>query len=1062
MRYSPFNGARRFHCWVVLVAALIAQPALAVFNCEILPISPPMFPAPTSTSGPVDIAVSGIGCSGDITVTITELSNPNASSISPMSVTVTTPGPITFTVNTGATPGTYSFRADCVAGCFGSPSNTQIFYDVDVFVPVIRSLTAVGTRTFSAEEGSTAVLQMLADDNGAPAPGTTVLWNASGPVTLSASSSNTDAAGIASVVATFGPGTGPASIFASRLDASEAVDSFDVTVVTAVSRTLTSISGDGQTGPTNVALPSPLVIEARDNGAPISGIGITWSIVSGSATLNAPGNTTDASGRAQTGITFGPTPGPVVVRAVRQDLPGAPVDFNLTSTLVRTLSAVSGNGQTGPTNAPLPSPLVIEARDNGAPISGIGITWSIVSGSATLNAPGNTTDASGRAQTGITFGPTPGPVVVRAVRQDLPGAPVDFNLTSTLVRTLSAVSGNGQTGPTNAPLPSPLVIEARDNGAPISGIGITWSIVSGSATLNAPGNTTDASGRAQTGITFGNTPGPVVIRATRNDDNAVFADFLATSTFVRTLAVISGQGQQGLAGLPLPNPIIIEVRGNGLPEPNVDVEISLAGGATISDSSPPVSQVIRKTGADGRVTVGVTLGPTAGGVAIQASVPSSPGLSTSVAATSTTLASLLVLPELRELGGAVQVACRTIAAIPPAQRTASQNDLLASCQSFAGVSPDQLSNALDELLPDTALAMVSVALQAGQAQFDNLRARITTLRSRTQGRGSNNLAIAAPMGAVPLTGVFDALLGVNQADEVGADFDRWGWFLSGTLGRGEAEPGRRSPAYDFDINGLTAGLDYRISDQLVAGASLGYTRQDTELDGNEGSVDASGYSLSAYATYFRDQSWYTDAVMTWGQNDYTSQRRIRYSLSGPGGVTSVDQLARAQLDGDMLSLASTVGHDYQRGSWTLGSYGRLLYSKIDMGSGREVIGTGTGSGLALEIFPGTHTSFASVAGAKFSSAISRDWGILMPQFQIEWEREYRDDPQRVAARFLADPNGSRFTIDGDPIDNSFFRIGAGLSFLVAGGRSGFFLLERVVGKSGFTQTNLALGFRGEF
>ena len=127
-----------------------------------------------------------------------------------------------------------------------------------------------------------------------------------------------------------------------------------------------------------------------------------------------------------------------------------------------------------------------------------------------------------------------------------------------------------------------------------------------------------------------------------------------------------------------------------------------------------------------------------------------------------------------------------------------------------------------------------------------------------------------------------------------------------------------------------------------------------------------------------------------------------------------------------------------------------------------MIGGGLGSGLALEIFPGTHTSFASVAGAKFSKAISRDWGILMPHFQVEWEHEYRDDPQRVGARFLADPNATRFTIEGDPIDSSFFRIGGGLSVLFAGGRSGFLYVERVVGKDGFDQTNVALGIRGEF
>lgn len=410
----------------------------------------------------------------------------------------------------------------------------------------------------------------------------------------------------------------------------------------------------------------------------------------------------------------------------------------------------------------------------------------------------------------------------------------------------------------------------------------------------------------------------------------------------------------------------------------------------------------------------------------------------------------------------IQQACGAIARIAPAQRTAEQVDLLARCQSFAGADPGQIADALQELLPDTSLAMVTVALQAGQAQLDNLKARIAALRSGTQGSKFGGLAIASPTGAIPVKGLAEAFLGASEPAEVGAEFDRWGYFVSGTLGRGEAEAGRLSPAYDFDINGLTAGLDYRFSDRLVAGASVGYTKQDTELSGGEGNVDATGYSLSAYATFYRDQSWYSDAVLTWGRNDYDTLRRIRYTLTGPGGTSTIDQSARGRLDGDLLSIAGTVGRDYQWRGWNIGPYGRVLYSRIDFDAGREVIGGGAGSGLALEIFPGVHTSFASVAGAKFSKAISRDWGILMPHLQVEWEHEYRDDPQRVGARFLADPNATRFTIEGEPIDSSFFRIGGGLSVLFAGGRSGFLYLERVVGKDGFDQTNVALGIRGEF
>jgi len=1043
-------------------AVLLAQPALATINCEITPDGVTTLIANTGDNLSVGYTVGGGGCGTAITTTTSIVTDITGGNVSPPSET-NLPGSRNSFINVGPAAGTMVVRIECTAGCFGSPANLIIDYTVTATVPVIRNLSPVGPVSFTAEEGSSRTIQVAADDSGVPA-GTTILWFTTGPVTLSSTSTNTDGAGIGTVVATFGPGTGTATISASRVDRSDFFVDYTVTVQPPVVRTLASVGGGGQVGPTRQALTTPLTVEARDSGTPTPGVGINWSIVSGDATLVSPTNTTDTAGRAQTGVLFGPTAGPVVVRASRTDEPTASVDFTVTSTLSRSAVRVSGDGQSAPVRSAVPQPLVFEARDNNLPYAGIGVAWSVVSGDATLVSPTTTTDAAGRVQTGVLFGATPGTVIVRAQRTDDASIRLDYTLTSTLVRTIVPVSGNNQNAPTRTALPSPLVVETRDNGAPATGIGLVWSVVSGDATLVGPQSTTDGAGRAQTGLQFGATPGTVVVRAARTDDARVTVDFTLTSTFVRTLALVSGGNQQGLPGLPLPNPIVIEVRGNGQPEQGVVVDIRVDGDATVAGDGGASAKITKVTGTDGRVSAVVTLGPNSNGVvSIQASVPSTPGLSTTVAATANNLENLpgLTGPE-RELGGVIQDACAAIARIPVAQRTAEQSDLLARCQSFAGANPGQIADALDQLLPDTTLAMVNVALQAGQAQLDNLKARIAALRSGTQGSAFGGLALASPAGAIPVTSFVGKALNADETTEAGAGFDRWGYFVSGTIGRGESEAGRRTPAYDFDINGLTAGVDYRFNDGFVAGASLGYTKQDTELASGEGNVDADGYSLSAYATFYRDESWYTDAVLTWGRNDYETLRRIRYTLTGPGGTSTIDQTARGRLDGDLLSVASTVGRDYQAGTWNIGPYGRLLYSRIDFDAGREVIGSGAGSGLALEIFPGTHTSLASVIGTKFSTALSRDWGILMPHLQVEWEHEYRDDPQRVGARFLADPSATRFSIEGEPIDSSFFRIGGGLSVLFAGGRSGFVYVERVIGKSGFTQTNLALGIRGEF
>jgi outer membrane autotransporter protein len=228
-------------------------------------------------------------------------------------------------------------------------------------------------------------------------------------------------------------------------------------------------------------------------------------------------------------------------------------------------------------------------------------------------------------------------------------------------------------------------------------------------------------------------------------------------------------------------------------------------------------------------------------------------------------------------------------------------------------------------------------------------------------------------------------------------------------------------------------------------------------------MDMSGWSVSGYATWYRDNSWYTDAVLTWGRNTFDLLRRITYTLPTPGGgTTTVDQTARSDSDGDMLEAAFTFGRDFQAGGWSIGPYGRLLYTKLDFDRIVDDMDAGPGMGLGLEVDARTITSVASEVGAKFTYAHSTDWGVVTPHFQLEWEHEFKDDPKALTARFLADPAGQPFTLSGEDVDTDYFKLSVGLSLILTRGRSGFVIYERTVGRDGFDQDNLGLGLRIEF
>lgn len=567
---------------------------------------------------------------------------------------------------------------------------------------------------------------------------------------------------------------------------------------------------------------------------------------------------------------------------------------------------------------------------------------------------------------------------------------------------LAIGSGDGQSAPVNTPFPLPLtvvaggsppiiIIDGRAGGrgqlsaTAAPGVTISWAVISGSATLSTPTSVTNSDGVASNNAFAGPVPGPVVIRATRNDP--VPALVPASVDFNLTVTAVPDELLGDLPGLTENQKAL------------ADALDELCSGS-----------------------------------------PSSGGGSTERA------------------GG------------PSAASTPSEDDLQARCQELIdaiATDPSGVIDALDELFADIALIQSESSLLAAQSQFDNIKARIAALRSGTGRTSFGGLALNTSSGRLPIGTMFQSLMQdeapAGTAKEVGSDFSRWGFFAAGTIGRGDAEAGSLSPAYDFDIGGLTVGADYRKSDKLIFGGTLGYTKQDNDLRGSDGSLGTRGWSVSAYGTYYQQNSWYMDGVFSYGRNSYDIERRVRYTITGPSGTTTIDQTGHANGDGDSMTFALSVGRDFNKGGWGFGPYLRAMYTEMSFDPLVEEFDQSIpGVGLALELDTRNVTSISSTLGGKLTYAHSTSWGVLIPHVQLEWQHEFESDPSEVEARFLFDPLGTPFTIHGDPIDTDFFRFGVGMSFVMTKGRSGFFYYERLISRERFSQNSLALGIRLEF
>lgn len=969
-------------------------------------------------------------------------------------------------------PGVYQVtaRADCGSNVDSfvlrsdGPSRPQEVAPACPVDPITFTITVIertlaGGGSFQGDPGSAFELTVRADDDGSPKAGVAINWQVSGNGSLASASSTTAGNGEATNTLTLGDTVGTGTVTASRSDEPSASVSFSYTVV---APTLSKIDGDGQTGETGASAPLPLIVELRSGispNAPVSGDAISWVVLSGPAQLAASSSTTDAQGRASMAVDFGNTPGTSQIKAT--DSRGlASVTFMLTTTSLPTLHIDSGNHQSGLPGTSADLPLVVRMLDHaGQPSPGETVSWSVVSGSATLASATTTTDSNGLAAQQLTFGLELGPVTVRASARG--NQSVDFQL-EVKGGTLAPASGNGQSGAVGQPLADPLMIRvalpttpaAWRGGKPegLAGVPVHWVVTAGGGSVSASHTLTDANGESSVIFTLGPDPGTHTVTATTPGGSTVFTAtaFIPTGVMVK----VSGDGQSLPTNTPS-EPLVVELRReNGQPIPDIEIvwtaeNASLDHERTVTDANGR-AQVIASVLEPGSASVSASsTNPNAGPVtfSLNGAVANLPQLT----------------PIQQQVAEAIDLFCPTLAAI--ANPTPEQRDLLQRCREIVdatGIDPDATILALDQWFAEMAQAQSDASLTALQSQLQNLKARLAALRGGMTGNGFAGLTLVGPGGSVPLVGLFKAMAG-EAGNDLDAGFSRWGWFVTGSIGRGEFDPTSTAPAYDYDIDGLTSGIDYRLNDRLIIGGSLGYTRQDTDARDGSGSLQTKGWSLSAYGSWYNEHDWYVDGVLTWGRNRYRSLRAIEYTLPLPGGGSvTIDQLARASSSGDLLQSAFTLGRDFQKGAWNLGTYGRLMYSRVEFDESAETLLPGPGSGLGLTLKSRDSVSLATVLGGKASYARSTSWGVLMPYLEVEWERETKDDPNVIEAYFTHDPLKTPIIIGGNPMDRSFFRLGFGLSMLFTSGRSGFVYYERLAGRSGQSQENLSLGFRMEF
>ena len=219
------------------------------------------------------------------------------------------------------------------------------------------------------------------------------------------------------------------------------------------------------------------------------------------------------------------------------------------------LDVYDGNNQDGSLNSRLAEPFVVEVVDaNDNPVEDVRVRFRTTIGTGRFSPRTSRTDEDGFAETIFT------PTSAGRIRISASVAGVDDRAAFTVqagdpADALVKVSGDNQSGTPGNALAAPFVVEVQDeDGEPIAGHSVTFSVTAGGGSLSETSATADEDGLAETTLTLGSQVGINSVQASVSGvDPVIFSTSIDAKILVAAanrpvMYWIAGGGLYSLSG----------------------------------------------------------------------------------------------------------------------------------------------------------------------------------------------------------------------------------------------------------------------------------------------------------------------------------------------------------------------------------------------------------------------------------------------------------------------------------------------------------------------------------
>jgi uncharacterized protein YhjY with autotransporter beta-barrel domain len=313
--------------------------------------------------------------------------------------------------------------------------------------------------------------------------------------------------------------------------------------------------------------------------------------------------------------------------------------------------------------------------------------------------------------------------------------------------------------------------------------------------------------------------------------------------------------------------------------------------------------------------------------------------------------------------------------------------------------------------------------------------------------------------ASPMSGAGD---GGSAAFNLGNQ-QRWrglGFFASGLVEALNRDVTTFQDGYKSTILGITAGVDYRFTRQLVAGTAISYSNTHGDFT-NGGDFNTNTLGLTLFGTYLPTDRTFVQVTGGYNRNNYLVSRAAQAFIPGIAGGPdrNLSGLPSSNSNGDVFSVHALAGYDHPVGMFTVGPRLGINYTNTHITDFSET----SGGGLGLRYDDQWVNSLQSVVGVLAQAAFSTGIGVLVPQVNADYIHEFANSQRFITASFVEDlrANPTRFTFQNDIPVRNFFNVGTGLIMVLPNGWQPFVNFRAMVGNEQFNNYAGTFGLRIE-